>query len=138
MSVVVILGRHCLFELEEPPVEILNAWRLAFVSDLETLGAQVTALLGRPSRQFRIHRPVVFNNAPVRSDPLFTIRAILFGSFSGDAHKDARREPTSHLSPKIAGQLSSQFTNSDDLSFRHLADHDIYKLRCRNQHGAAS
>src|SRR2546423_15649524 len=119
MSVFVILGRHCLFEFEEPPVEILNAWRLAFMSDRETLGAQVASLLRDASRKFRIHRPVVFNNSPVRSDSLFTIRAILFRSFSGDAHKDARRERTSHVSPKIAGELSSQFTNSDDLSFGH-------------------
>src|SRR2546421_2925090 len=138
MSVVVIRGRHCLFELEEPPVEILNPWRLAFVSDLETLGAQVASLLRDASRKFRIHRPVVFNNAPVRSNPLFTIRAILFGSFSGDAHKDARRERTSHVSPKIAGELSSQFTDCDDLSFRHLANHRIDELRRRNEHGAAA
>ena len=55
MSVVVILGRHCLFEFEEPPVEILNPRRLAFISDRETLDAQVTSLLREASRKFRIH-----------------------------------------------------------------------------------
>src|SRR5213080_143848 len=138
MSVVVILGRHCLFEFEEPPVEILNAWGLAFVSYRETLGTQVASLLRDASRQFRIHRPVVFNNTPVRSDSLFTIRAILFGSFRGDAHKDARRERTSDVSPKIAGELSSQLANSDELSFGHHADHRIDELRRGNQHGAAA
>src|SRR6185295_17014999 len=118
--------------------EILNAGRLAFVSDRETLGAQVTSLLREASRKFRIHRPVVFDNAPVRSDSLFAIRAILFGSFSGDAHKDAGRKRTSHVSPEIAGELSTQLTHRDQLSFGHLANHLVNQLGSRNQHGAAA
>src|SRR5438309_698004 len=79
------------FQTRETFIEVFDDDAFTATSRSDPFGAQVFRLLSFSAEEFSIQTTVVFHDAPVWRDSLAAIRAIFFGSFGGDAHKDSRR-----------------------------------------------
>src|SRR5882724_2923932 len=123
----------------QPRLKIVNNWRLLPVAHyLETLGAKTLTLLVDASWKLWIQSTIILDDSPIGGNSLLPISPIFFGRLSRDANKDTRGQRTSYVGPKIPGQFSTQFTNSDKFAFGNRANQLIDELWCRDEHRAAS